>query len=73
MISYSPFWETLNKKNISTYALIEKHNISSSVITRIRNNEYLSLRKIIDLCVILDCTIPDIVEYIPDKKETSSP
>jgi len=73
MISYAPFWETLKKKNISTYALIEKHNISSSVITRIRKNEYLSLRKIVDLCVILDCTIPDIVEYVPAEKETSSP
>ena len=66
MMSYTPFWETLKEKNISTYALIEKYNISSSVITRIRKGEYLSLRKINDLCEILDCRIEQIVEYVPE-------
>jgi len=65
MISYRPFWETLKNRQVSTYALIEKHNISSSLITRIRKGEYLSLRKIIDLCIILDCSIEEIVVYVP--------
>jgi len=65
LISYAPFWDTLKKKNISTYAIIEKHGISSSVIDRMRKGEFLSLRKIIDLCIILDCRIEDIVIYVP--------
>ena len=27
MISYEPFWQTLKNKNITTYTLINKHNI----------------------------------------------
>lgn len=66
MISYNIFWETLKQKNVSQYTLIEKHGISSSVLTRIRRGDYLGLRKIEDLCKILECDISDIVRYIPD-------
>jgi len=66
MISYDIFWRTLKQKNMSQYALIEKFGISSSVLTRMRRNDYLGLRKIDDLCKVLDCDICDIVRYIPD-------
>ncbi len=63
MISYGPFGDTLGKKKISTYALRETHRISPHTLTRMRQNRYLSLRTIDDLCRILDCRIQDIVEY----------
>lgn len=66
MITYDVFWATCKRKGVSQYALIEKHGISSSVLTRIRRGDYLGLRKIEDLCKILDCDICDIVRYIPD-------
>ncbi len=69
MISYDKFWETLKNKEVSTYALVEKHGLSSSVLQRMRNGEYLSLRKIDDLCRILECEIGDIVEYVPNIEE----
>jgi len=68
MISYRPFWETIKLKNISTYALREKHNISPNTLTRMKNNQYLSMRTIEDLCKIIDCNIEDIAEYIKDEK-----
>jgi len=67
MISYKPFWATLKQKNISQYAIVEKYGISSSVLTRMRRNDYLGLRKIEDLCKILDCDICDIVRYEKEK------
>ena len=66
MISYRRFWQTLNEKSVSTYALREKHNISPSTLTRMKNGKYLSMRTIEDFCKILGCRIEDIVEYIPD-------
>lgn len=63
MISYEPFWQTLKVKNVSTYVLREKHNISPNTLTRMKNNRYLSMRTIEDLCKILDCEIGDIVKY----------
>lgn len=63
MMSYQPFWETIKKKNFTTYVLREKYNISPNTLTRMRQNKYLSLRTIEDLCKILDCGIQEIVEY----------
>lgn len=67
MISYAPFWRTIKKKNLSTYALREKHHISPNTLTRMRQNQYLSMRTIEDLCKILDCPIQEIVEYIKEE------
>jgi Predicted transcriptional regulator len=66
MISYKPFWKTLKARKISTYALREKYNISPNTLTRMKNNNYLSMRTIEDLCKILNCKIEDIAEYIED-------
>ncbi|MEM5768749.1 MAG: helix-turn-helix transcriptional regulator [Bacillota bacterium] len=66
MISYAPFWETLKRKNVTTYMLREKHNISPNTLTRMKNNKYLSMRTIEDLCRILSCRLEDIAEYIED-------
>ena len=66
MITYKPFWETLKKKSISTYALINKHGVSSSTINRLRHDEPLSTMTINDLCTFLHCGVNNILQYIPD-------
>lgn len=69
MISYEPFWATLKRKNVTTYTLREKFNISPNTLTRMKNNKYLSMRTIEDFCRILDCRLEDIASYVPDTKE----
>ncbi len=66
MISYAPFWKTLKRLNISTYALINKHNISSATIDRIKKGNGITTTKVDDLCRILHCSVSDIIEYIED-------
>lgn len=70
MISYSPFWATLKKKNLTVYYLIEKRGVNSNTINCIKKGKSVTLYTINNLCAILDCRIEDIVEYIPD--ETSA-
>ena len=69
MITYEPFWNTLKLKNISTYTLINKHNISSSLIHRLRHNLPISTVTINDLCIILKCDINSIINFIPEDKK----
>ncbi len=63
MISYEPFWKTLKKKKISTYALINKYGISSATIDRMKKGNGISTMKIDDFCKILNCKVEDIIEY----------
>lgn len=63
MINYNPFWDTLKNSNESTYTLINKYNISSSTINRLRKNQGISTQTIDDLCRILKCKVENIIEY----------
>lgn len=69
MISYEPFYKTLKNKGITTYRLIQKYNISRSLLDRLKHNKPLSTVTLNDLCAILECEISDIVCYIPDKED----
>lgn len=66
MISYEPFWETLKKRNITTYTLINKYNISSATIDRMKKGNGISTMKINDFCKILNCNVNDIITYKED-------
>ncbi len=66
MISYEPFWRTLKEKKITTYALINKHHISSATIDRMKKGNGISTVKINDFCKILNCRVEDIILYIEE-------
>ena len=63
MISYEPFWKTLKKRGETTYSLINKHNISSATIDRIKKGKGITTAKIDDFCTILNCNVEDIIKY----------
>lgn len=68
MISYKRLWSTMEEKGATTYTLQIKGEISSSTIRRLKAGESVSTNTLDALCRILDCTLNDIAEYIPDDK-----
>lgn len=66
MISYEPFWTTLENSTESTYTLIKDHNISSNTINRLRKGLGITTMTIDDLCRILHCQTQDIISYEED-------
>ncbi len=66
MMSYAPLWETMKERGVTQYALIKRHRVSPSQITRLKRNESVSTHTIETFCRILDCRVEDIMEYIPD-------
>ncbi|MBO5089735.1 MAG: helix-turn-helix transcriptional regulator [Clostridia bacterium] len=68
MIVYTPLWDTLKKKGMSTYTLRVKFNISGSTVQRLRRNMSVSTNTLDDLCELLGCPISDIIEHIPNDK-----
>ena len=69
MIHYAPFWNTLRFSSESTYTLIKNHHISSSTIDKLRKNKPLNTTTINDLCRILNCTVAQVMEYIPSEDD----
>ena len=65
MITYKPLWETMKEKDVTTYTLINKYNISSSTIHRLRHDQGVTTQLIDDLCKILNCNVEDIIKFEP--------
>ncbi len=69
MISFGPFWATLKSSDETTYTLIKNHHISSSTIDKLRKNRPINSTTINDLCRILNCSVNQIMEYIPSDQD----
>lgn len=69
MISYAPLWETMKRQGITTYTLRNNgdNNISASTMLRLQAGESVSTNTLDALCKILNCTLSDIVEFVPDE------
>ena len=67
MISYRPFYETLLKKGITEYHLIYKQGVSANILHRMKHGKNITLRTLDTLCQILNCSVSDIIEYLPDE------
>ena len=69
MISYEPFYQTLKKKNISTYKLINQFEVSRSLLDRLKHNKPISTVTINDLCTFLDCKVENILIFVKEKHD----
>ncbi len=63
MIVYTPLWETMRKKGVTTYTLREKWKISGSTVQRLKKNMSVSTNTLDDLCELLDCGLSDVARH----------
>ena len=66
MISYDPLYQTMKKKGLSTYKLVNDYGLSRSLLDRLKHNKPISTVTLNDLCIILDCKVEDILTFIKD-------
>lgn len=55
------------EKDISNQDLMRDAKISANIITKIRKGQYMALDKVESICMALDCTPNDILEFIPEE------
>lgn len=67
MISYAGLWETMERRGATTYTLQVRGGISSSTIRRLKAGESVTTNTLEALCKVLECEIPDIIQYLPDE------
>ena len=67
MITFSPLWETMKKKNINQYILLNKYHMSRGTLDNLKHNRNIRLSTLNDLCNMLDCDITDIIKYTKDE------
>lgn len=67
MISYAPLFKTMKAKQITSYRL-EKMGFSRATYYSIQKGNSVSTNTINQLCRLLKCGVPDIMEYIDDEE-----
>ncbi|MDD7389618.1 MAG: helix-turn-helix transcriptional regulator [Lachnospiraceae bacterium] len=63
MISYDPLWETMRKRNVTTYALIYKYGINPRTVNNLKHDKSITMYTLERLCEILRCTPNDIIRF----------
>ena len=71
-VSYKKLFHLLIDKGMTNAELMEKGGFSANIITRLKRNNYVALDSIERICCALDCGVDDILEFIPDEKETGN-
>ncbi len=58
MMIFDPLWETMKRKNVTCYKLINTYKVSRSMIDKLKYNRN------VNLCEILDCKVEDIILHV---------
>ena len=69
MISYEPLWETMKKREISTYQLIKDYGFSRGTLDSLKQGRNITVSTVDMLCCILSCEVSDILKYVPDEMQ----
>ena len=56
----------MKKKGVSTYKLREKYGIENEIIRRMKANKNTTTQTLNKFCAILNCSLAEIAEYVPD-------
>ena len=66
--SYKKLWKILVDKEMSKADLHKATGLSASTMTKLRRSEDVSMEALRKICIVLDCNIADIVEFVRDDK-----
>ncbi len=63
-VSYKKLLHLMIERDITNTKLMHDANISANIITKIKNGKYIALDKVESICLALDVTPNDILEFI---------
>lgn len=62
-VQYNKLFHILVDKKMTNSQLAEKAGISMNIITRLRQDKYVSMESIEKICFALDCKVDDVLEF----------
>ena len=67
--SYNKLWKLMIDKNINTTALRREAGIPSNAMAKMGKNQPVSVEVLAKICRVLDCSVDEIFEFLPDEPE----
>ena len=66
--SYNKLWKLMIDKNINKTSLRREAGITSNAMAKMGKDQPVNVEVLAKICHVLDCTIDDIVEILPDEE-----
>ena len=66
-VSYKKLFHMLIDRGITNTQLQKMARYSANITTRLKNDTYISLESIEKICVVLNCGVDDILEFVPNQ------
>lgn len=70
-VSYKRLAHLMVERDITSAQLRRNASISANIIAKIKNGQYVSMEKIESICIALDCTPNDILEFVPEEERNN--
>lgn len=68
-VSYNKLFKLLIDRKMKKKDLREKAGIGNSTMTKLANDENVTIEVMAKICTALNCKMDDIIDIIPDDKE----
>ena len=62
MIDYGPLWETMRKRQVTQYRLLQE-GIDNKTLDSLKKNKNITVLTLEKLCRIIGCTPNDIIAF----------
>ena len=62
-VCYDKLFHLITDRRMTNSQLMAKAGFSANIITRLKNNEYISLESIEKLCYAMKCGVDDILTF----------
>lgn len=62
-VTYDKLFRLMENQKITNTNLMQRANISGNIISRLRHNEYVSLKTLENICRLFNCQANDILEF----------
>ena len=64
--SYNKLWHILIDRGMTKTQLREAANITTNALANLGKNESVHIETLEKICIVLNCTIDDIMDFAPD-------
>lgn len=65
-VCYNKLWKLLIDRGLNKTQLCKEANITTNAMARLGRNENVRVDVLVKICTVLNCTVDDILEIIPE-------
>ena len=65
-VCYNKLWILLIDRGLNKTQLCKEANITTNAMARLGRNEDVRVDVLVKICIVLNCTVDDILEIIPE-------